>query len=100
MYTVSNQRVISVVKNQSGVHTILSLKALQRAVQELSSVGFKMWIYLAKNQSNYTLALSKEDALQWGVGSSSSYYRAVNELIDKGYLQKSDSRYIFYELPE
>ena len=47
---------------------------------------FKLWCYLNKNQNGYTLALSKVDALRWGIGSKSSYDRAIAELIQKGYL--------------
>ena len=98
MNTSPNQRRIYIQKEQSGTHTIISLEALQKASQELSGEGFKMWLYLAKNQNNYTLALSKANAIYWGIGSDSSYYRAIKELTNKGYLQKNNNSYIFNEL--
>lgn len=98
MKTSPNQKTISIFKEQKGKHTILSLEAIQRASRELSGESFKMWVYLAKNQNKYVLALSRIDALSWGIGSSSSYDRAIKQLIDKGYLQKSGSNYIFYEM--
>lgn len=100
MQTVSNQKTVIIEKEQGGKHTIISLEALQKASRTLSGESFKLWVYLAKNQNNYSLALSRADSLQWGVGSSSSYYRAIKELTACGYIQKKDNRYIFYELPE
>ena len=98
MITVANQRRVNIQKEKNGKHTAIQLEALQKASQQLSGEGFKMWLYFAKNQDNYTLALSKANALYWGIGSESSYYRAIKELINQGYLQKSDNSFIFYEL--
>jgi hypothetical protein len=40
------------------------------------------------------------EAIKWGVGSKSSYDRAVKELIEKHYLVKTqDNHYYFYDLP-
>ncbi len=86
MRTVSNQKRVTISKEKNGIHTVISLKALKIASNELSGVAFKMWLYLAKNQDRYILALSCADALTWGIGSKSSYNRAVKELITKGYL--------------
>ena len=67
---------------------------------DLKGEAFKLWCYMAKNQDNYTFALSFIDAVKWGIGSKSSYDRAVKELIAKGYLvMTSSNHYTFYELP-
>jgi hypothetical protein len=67
---------------------------------ELKGEAFKLWCYMAKNQNNHTFALSKVDAIKWGIGSKSSYDRAVAELIEKGYLvETSSNHYDFYEMP-
>jgi hypothetical protein len=67
---------------------------------DLKGETFKMWIYLGKNQNGHTFALSKVDAVKWGIGSNSSYNRAVNELIEKGYLVETSSNHFnFYEIP-
>lgn len=97
MKTSPNQKTIRVQKQESGKRTIISLEALQNASQQLSGESFKMWLYLAKNQHSFNLALSRADALCWGIGSKSSYDRAIKELIEKGYLQKKNNIYIFYE---
>mgnify|MGYP003530351307 FL=1 len=66
----------------------------------LKNETFKLWCYLNKNQKGYEFALSKVDALKWGIGSKSSYDRAVKELIEKHYLVETTSNhYDFYELP-
>jgi len=66
----------------------------------LKGETFKLWCYLNKNQNGYTFALSKVDALNWGIGSKSSYDRAIAELIEKGYLVNiQGNSYNFYELP-
>lgn len=95
-----NQKLLVVSKEEQGKHTIIQLKALERASRDLQGETFKLWLYLAKNQNGYELALSMVDAISWGIGSKSSYYRAIKELEKKGYLQKSGNRYIFYELPK
>ena len=67
----------------------------------LKGESFKLWVYLGKNQDGYTFALSSTDAIKWGIGSLSSYNRAVNELIAKGYLvETSKNHYDFHELPK
>lgn len=100
MMTSPNQKLLVVSKEEQGKHTIIQLKALERASRDLQGETFKLWLYLAKNQNGYELALSMVDAISWGIGSKSSYYRAIKELEKKGYLQKSGNRYIFYELPK
>lgn len=100
MITSPNQKLLEVSKEEQGTHTIIQLKALERASRDLQGETFKLWLYLAKNQNGYEIALSKADAISWGIGSKSSYYRSIKELQSKGYLQKNGSRYIFYELPK
>lgn len=101
MKTVYNQKKVSINKVEDGVHTVLSLEAIQKASKMLSGEAFKLWLYLDKNQNKYTLGLSRADALAWGIGSTSSYYRAVKELIVSGYLQETSSNnFVFYELPK
>lgn len=99
-----HQKTIKVQKelcNKSNIYAMYNLKALQSAMLELKGETFKLWCYLDKNQSGYTFSLSKVDALNWGIGSKSSYDRAVAELIEKGYLvNTTGNSYNFYELPK
>lgn len=101
--SVENQKTIRIEKeqaNKDNPYTIYNLNALKSAMLDLKGETFKLWCYLDKNQNGYTFALSKVDALNWGIGSKSSYDRAVKELIEKGYLiNVSGNSYNFYELP-
>lgn len=103
MVTVPNQKVVKVQKEQcdaTHLYAMYNLEALHYAMQDLKGETFKLWSYLGKNQSNYEFALSKADALNWGLGSKSSYDRAVKELIEKGYLvETSPNHYDFFEVP-
>lgn len=102
--TNPNQKTLRIEKEECGkksLYGIYNLKALQTAMLDLKGETFKLWCYLNKNQNGYTFALSKVDALNWGIGSKSSYDRAVAELIQKGYLvNTSGNNYNFYELPK
>ena len=103
MVTVPNQKVVKVQKEQcnaDNLYAMYNLDALKLAMLDLKGETFKLWCYLGKNQSNYEFALSKADALTWGLGSKSSYDRAVKELIEKRYLvETSPNHYDFFEIP-
>lgn len=104
MKTVANQKTVNVVKaesNKDNYYCITNLDALRMAMINLKGETFKLWCYLNKNQNGYTLALSKVDAISWGIGSKSSYDRAVKDLIEQGYLvETSKGHYDFYEYPK
>ena len=104
MGTVANQKTIKTNKEKSdkeNLYAIYNLEALQYAMIDLKSSGFKLWCYLNKNQNGYTFGLSPVDAIKWGVGCKKSYDNAVKELIEKGYLvNRGGNHYDFYELPK
>lgn len=104
MATVPNQKTISVYKEKCSAeekYSMYNLYALQTAMNNLKGEAFKLWVYIGKNQHGYTFGLSKVDAINWGIGSKSSYDRAVKELIEKGYLvESSPNHYDFFEIPE
>lgn len=99
-----NQKTIKVYKcvsNRDNPYSTFNLQALQTAMSRLKGEAFKLWVYLNKNRERHTTALSAVDALSWGIGSKSSYDRAVMKLIEQGYLVKIDNNYYsFYELPQ
>ena len=104
----NNQKLIKIGKevcnnnSKDNYYAKINLNALQNAMIDLNTeASIKMWLYLAKNQNGYELALSSIDAIKWGIGSKSSYDRAVKALIDKGYLVKQEGKkdyYMFYEV--
>ena len=104
METVANQKTVNVQKekcSKDNLYAMYNLNALQDAMIDLKGEALKLWLYIGKNQDGYTFALSKVDAIKWGIGSKSSYDRAVKELIEKGYLVKtSGNHYNFYEVPK
>lgn len=105
--TVANQRTVTTKKEKcSGnvaaeYYTPINLNALKEAMKELSGSAFKMWVYLGKNQNNYTFALSKVDAMAWCGFSKNTYTAAFNELVKEGYLVRAaenSNHYDFYEV--
>ena len=63
-YTTSpNQKTITVCKelcDNQHYYTMINLNALERAAIDLKSGAFKLWIYFAKNQNNFTFGLSNK----------------------------------------
>ena len=109
MYTVENQRTITTnkepcsKKSAAEYYTAINLNALQLAMSSLSPNAFKMWVYLGKNQNNYTFALSKVDTLKWCGFSQGTYSTVFKELKGKGYLverQDGSKHFDFYEIPK
>lgn len=100
--SVANQKTIVIKKapaDKSNIYSVINIEALENAVAVLNGEALKLWLYFAKNQNNFTLELSRQACIIWGIGSESSYKRAVAELIKKGYLQKiSGNTYHFNEL--
>ena len=87
--SVANQKIIQLAPRtaRDGMHlyATMNLDALQAAMQVLNGSGLKLWLYLNKNQNNYKLELSRVACAGWGI-KKDSYYSAVDELINKGFL--------------
>lgn len=60
------------------------------AMQLLKDTTFKLYMYLTSNADNYAFGLSRQDVIDNTGISSKSYDRAVQELIDRGYLVYSN----------
>lgn len=88
--TVANQRIIKIKKEATDnqhKYTTNNLNALDEALKQLTSTGgFKLYMYLAKNQNNYELALSSADVNKCCGLAYTAYRTAFEELVDKGYL--------------
>ena len=89
MPTVPNQRTITVNKektDKSHRYTANNLDALDEAARRLQSKGgFKLYMYLAKNQNNYSFALSSADFCAWSGLGITAYNSAFEELREQGY---------------
>lgn len=100
--TVPHQRTVKVSKSatdKAHKYTMNNLEALAEASRNLQSLGgFKLYMYLAKNQENYYLALSNADFKEWSGLGRRAYNTAFEELKKKGYLvplNDSESVYFF-----
>ena len=61
--TSPNQKVIQVKKekcDKQNYYAAINLNALENAATQLKSGAFKLWVYFAKNQDGFTLALSNK----------------------------------------
>lgn len=70
-------------------------------MNNLNNSSFKLWCYLNKNQEHYQFELSQKACAEWGI-KKDSYYSAVKDLINKGYLickNENSNIYSFYEMP-
>lgn len=105
MTTVANQKTITTrgaKHDKDNIYAMLNIEAAGAAMELLKPNTFKLWFYLAKNQNNYTFALSAVDAMRYCNISKPTYLSCVQELIDVGYLvNTSGNHYNFFEaLPE
>lgn len=98
--TVPNQRIIKIKKeptDKQHKYTTNNLNALNEALEKLDTKGgFKLYMYLAKNQNNYELALSSADVKECCGLAYTAYTTAFNELVDKGYLVSTNEKQTLY----
>ncbi len=78
---------------------MINLESLQAAMNCLRGSGLRLWLYLTKNQMGYSFELSQKACANWGI-KKDSYYTAIKELQDKGFLfqeHPNSNRFYFYE---
>ena len=96
-----NQKVVTVIKSKPKGY-ILDIEANKIARKELSSDAYSLYMHFVLNVPGYTEALSMQQNIQTSSLSQRTYYKAVNELIQKDYLVKTPHEcikeyYLFYE---
>jgi hypothetical protein len=99
-----NQKVVTVVKSKPKGY-ILDIEANKVARKKLTSDAYSLYMHFALNIPGYTEALSMKHNIETSSLSERTYYKAVNELIQKGYLVKTPhdqikEYYLFYENAE
>lgn len=101
---VPNQRQITVSKqkcDKTHKYTANNLDALDEAAGRLQSKGgFKLYMYLAKNQDKYNFNLSSTDFMKWSGLGYTAYSSAFDELVNERYLILKDgteNTFIFYD---
>lgn len=102
--SVPNQRIVTVNKEPVGrekIYTVNNLAAIDEAAYNLQSkAGFKLYMYLAKNQDNRQFALSSAAFTAWSGTGLTAYNTAFKELVKKGYLiqkEGTETIYSFYD---
>ena len=100
--TYPNQRMVCVHREPAKAD-FLGIKNAnwQAAARDLRPFAFLLYLYLASNANNYTLALSPA-AIQEAVGMPrNTYHDQFKILLSKGYLVERDrNTFDFYEVPQ
>lgn len=103
--SVANQKIVRIAgrkpRDRNNLFATMNLEALQHAMQELKGSSFKLWAYFNKNQDKYQLELSQKACAEWGI-KKDSYYSAVKDLSEKGYLvpiTPYSNIFDFHEMP-
>ena len=96
-----NQKVVTVIKSKPKGY-VLDIEANKTARKVLSSDAYSLYMHFVLNVPWYTEALSMKYNLDTSSLSERTYYKAINELIEKGYLVKTPHErikvyYLFYE---
>ena len=101
---VPNQREITISKqptDKKHLYTANNMAALDEAARRLQSQGgFKLYMYLAKNQDKYNFNLSSNHFMLWSGLGYTAYKTAFEELEAEGYLFVKDGDktiYTFYD---
>lgn len=104
--SVPNQRKIYIKRDSDTARLNffkVSNQNLFSAMHNLKSSTFKLWVYFADNSNGYSMDLYPVDFCKKANVSESTYKRAFQELIDKGYLkqsEKSNNMFLFKELSD
>ena len=98
MASFPNQRTVTIHKpHYEGNFVQVDIYEWQEAFATLTRSGFGLYLYCCGNQDGYKLELSSAAVQNALHISDSSYRRAVEELLEKGYfMQKTTTKYDFY----
>ena len=100
--TFPNQRMIK-IHRESVKADFLGIKNenWQAASRDLGAHALMLYLYLASNANNYTVALSPA-AVRQAIGMArSTYHDQFHKLVDRGYLVPSHGNtFEFYEVPQ
>lgn len=100
-----NQKMIVTHKSESdkeNLYGIFNIEAASTAARDLSDRAFKLWVRMNLHQDGYKYALSPVEVEKTFGMSDKRYRSAVNELIARGYLVKTEeyrNTFDFYEKP-
>ena len=96
-----NQRFLTIKKSKlvEGEFSTFNNKALSMAMNSLSYGAMKLYIYLSMNSDGFAFWFSKSHFCKISGLSKRSYFRAFEELYEKGYITTDNKAYVFHEIP-
>ena len=100
--TFPNQRMVKVNRERATANFLgIKNENWHAASRDLGAHGLQLYLYLASNADNYTLALSPA-AVRQAIGlKRSTYHDKFHELEEKGYLVNTHGNtFEFYEVPQ
>ena len=100
--TFPNQRMVR-VHREVAKSDFLGIKNenWQAASRDLGAHALQLYLYLASNANNYTVALSPVTVRQAIGMARSTYHDQFHKLVDRGYLVPSNGNtFEFYEVPQ
>ena len=102
MASFPNQRTVTIHKPlYEGNFVQVDIDEWQEAFDRLTRISFGLYLYCCGNQDGYKLGLSSAAVQNALHISDSSYRRAVEELLEKGYfIQNTTTKYDFYTSPQ
>lgn len=105
MTTSPNQRIIKInrkkvnYKDSKRPYMIAYTDLVEQASQDLNGSEFKVYIYMISNQDGFKFGCSPQDiSNRYGLNID-TVKKAINKLIEKGYIVKTNGTYEFYEKP-
>lgn len=99
-----NQKVVTMHKIHGKSGRILDISSNKEAMKQLSADAYSLYMHFILSVPEYTEALSLQYISEVTSLKERTYYKAINELIEKGYLRKESHEnfkeyYGFYESP-
>lgn len=91
---------ISIDKTNVQPFCMYSIEHNREAMLKLTKSGYYLYTYLLQNQDGYNFILHRSHVMKITGLSKSSYYLALQELIDKGYIIDCPDGYEFHEAPD
>lgn len=92
-----NQKVVHIKKVNPKKGKILDIASNRLARKELSLAAYSLYMHFILNVPDYKEALSVKNLTESCALSTKTYYKAVDELIEKKYLVKDESNIQFKE---
>ena len=91
---------VSIDKTNDQPYCMFSIEHNRNAMRNLTKSAYYLYTYFMQNQDGYNFILRRSHAMNITGLSKSSYYLALQELIDKHYIIDTDDGYEFYERPQ